>query len=333
MDYLDLFRLIPLVLTVILVAVFLFFLSSFVLSRTRPPTDEPVIGRWSFILKGTGGLVEGITTTARGAADATVINRLKELTKPEDSDDDDSEEENEKLDTTPLSNIVNKLHLYAVRDGRDRVLIVSDVPIEGNEYSEKEGRNRWVFPFGPTAHRRIIGYAGVDVSKDTEPEFFKQHKPEWDRCVVIFPDDIENGKPRNLELPEKARDMAESLMLLKEVSLDVASINAMAEKLEIQDRALRRLGENVSEEMNRRLLAEEESYRTAFEQPGEAPERRSSLPRMTKGRFVTIGLAAATGYWYLPQHTRLLPNSSAILGAAAMWAFWLFWDKWLSEWF
>ena len=122
-------------------------------------------------------------------------------------------------------------------------------------------------------------------------------------------------------------------MLLKEVSLDVAGMNARDEKLGIQDRALRRLGENVSEEMNRRLLAEEESYSTAFEQPGEAPERRSPLPQMTRGRLVTIGLAAAAGYWYLPQHTRFLPNSSALLGAAAMWAFWLFWDKWLSEWF
>ena len=312
MNYLELFRLIPLILTVILLAVFLFFIASIVLTRTRPPTDEPVIGRWSFILKGSGGTVEGITTTARGAADAAVLSRLKEF--------------------VALAEVVKDLHLYAVRDGRDRVLIVSDVGIEGNEYSEKEGRNRWVFPFGPTAYRRIIGYA-VDVSNDTAPEFFSQHSPEWDRCVVIWPDNIETGKPRNLELPEKARNLGESLMLLKEVSLDVAGMNARDEKLGIQDRALRRLGENVSEEMNRRLLAEEESYSTAFEQPGEAPERRSPLPRMTRGRLATIGLAAAAGYWYLPQHTRFLPNSSALLGAAAMWAFWLFWDKWLSEWF
>ena len=312
MNYLELFRLIPLILTVILLAVFLFFISSIVLTRTRPPTDEPVIGRWSFILKGSGGTVEGITTTARGAADAAVLSRLKEF--------------------VALAEVVKDLHLYAVRDGRDRVLIVSDVGIEGNEYSEKEGRNRWVFPFGPTAYRRIIGYA-VDVSNDTAPEFFSQHSPEWDRCVVIWPDNIETGKPRNLELPEKARNLGESLMLLKEVSLDVAGMNARDEKLGIQDRALRRLGENVSEEMNRRLLAEEESYSTAFEQPGEAPERRSPLPQMTRGRLATIGLAAAAGYWYLPQHTRFLPNSSALLGAAAMWAFWLFWDKWLSEWF
>ncbi len=312
MNYLELFRLVPLILTVVLLAVFLFFMASIVLTRTRPPTDEPVIGKWSFILKGTGGTVEGITTTARGAANATVISRLKEF--------------------DALNDVKDHLHLYAVRDGRDRVLIVSDVGIEGNEYSEKEGRNRWVFPFGPTAYRRIIGYA-VDVSKETDPEFFNQHKPEWDRCVVIWPDNIETGKPRDPKLPEQTRNLAEMLMLLKEVSLDVAGITSRDEKLKIQDRALRRLGENVSEEMNRRLLAEEEAYGTAFEQPGEAPERRSSLPRITKGRFVTICLAAAAGYWYLPQYTRFLPNSSAILGAAAMWAFWLVWEKWLSEWF
>jgi len=318
MDYLELFRLIPLILTVVLLAVFLFFMASIVLTRTRPPTDEPVIGKWSFILKGSGGTVEGITTTARGAADSIVISRLKELDQGHGEGG--------------LADGVKDLHLYAVRDGRDRVLIVSDVGIEGNEYSEKEGRNRWVFPFGPTAYRRIIGYA-VDISKDTDPEFFSQHNPEWDRCVVIWPDNIENGKPRALELPEKARDLAETLMLLKEVSLDVAGITSRDEKLKIQDRALRRLGETVSEEMNRRLLAEEEAYGTAFEQPGEAPERRSSLPRITKGRFVTICLAAAAGYWYLPQYSRLLPNSAMIVGAAAMWAFWLAWEKWLSEWF
>ena len=317
MDYLSLFRLIPLFLTVVLLAVFLFFMSSIVLTRTRPPTDEPVIGRWSFILKGTGGTVEGITTTARGVADEAVMSRLKEFVALDD-----------------VTDVVNGLHLYAVRDGRDRVLVVSDVGIEGNEYSEKEGRNRWVFPFGPTAYRRIIGYAGVDVSKDTAPEFFSQHSPEWDRCIVIFPDDIENGKPRNPKLPERARNMAEALMLLKEVSLDVAGMRARDEKMGIQDKALRRLGEQVAEEVDRRLLAEEESYATSqFTQPGEAPGRRSPLPQMTKGRLVTIGLAAATGYWYLPQYTRFLPNSSALLGAAAMWAFWLFWDKWLSEWF
>ena len=313
MDYLALFRLVPLLLTVVLIVVFLFFLTSIILGRTRPPTDEPVIGKWSFILKGTGETVEGITTTARGAADSAALSRLKEI--------------------VDLANVVKELHLYAVRDGRDRVLVVSDVGIEGNEYSEKEGRNRWVFPFGPTAYRRIIGYA-VDVSKDTAPDFFSQHNPEWDRCIVIFPDDIESGKPRDPELPEKARDIAESLMLLKEVSLDVAGMKARDEQLRIQDKALRRLGEQVTEELDRRILAEEDSYSSSqFAQPGEAPERRSPLPRMTKGRIVTIGLAAATGYWYLPQHTRFLPNSSALLGAAAMWAFWLVWDKWLSEWF
>ena len=328
MDYLALFRLVPLLLTVVLLGVFLFFLSSYVLKRTRPPTDEPVIGRWGFILKGTGGTVEGITTTARGAADSTVISRLKELRGTEQGQDGEGEEG----EGQGIVNVVKDLHLYAVRDGRDRVLVVSDVGIEGNEYSEKEGRNRWVFPFGPTAYRRIIGYA-VDVSKDTDPEFFSQHDPEWDRCVVIWPDNIESGEPRVLELPEKARDLAETLMLLKEVSLDVAGMNARDEKLGIQDRALRRLGENVSEEMNRRLLAEEESYSTAFEQPGETPERRSPLPRMTKGRLVTIVLAAATGYWYLPRYSRLLPNSAIIVGAGAMWAFWLAWDNWLCEWF
>jgi len=313
MDYLSLFRLIPLILTVILLTVFLFFLASIVLSRTRPPTDEPVIGKWSFILKGTGGTVEGITTTARGAADSTVISRLKEF--------------------GALDDVVKDLHLYAVRDGRDRVLIVSDVGIEGNEYSEKEGRNRWVFPFGPTAYRRIIGY-GVDVSKETSPEFFRQHEPAWDRCVVIWPDNIEIGKPRDPKLPEQARNLAETLMLLKEVSLDVAGIKARDEKLGIQDRALKRLGDQVLEELDRRILAQEDAYASSeFAQPGEVPERRSPLPRMSRGRFVTICLSAAAGYWYLPQYTRFLPNSSALLGAGAMWAFWLVWDNWLTEWF
>jgi len=315
LDYLALFRLIPLILTVILLVVFLFFMASYVLRRTRPPTDEPVIGKWSFILKGTGGTVEGITTTARGVADAAVLSRLKELA------------------LGAVADVVKDLHLYAVRDGRDRVLIVSDVGIEGNDYNEEEDRNRWVFPFGPMAYRRIIGYA-VDVSKDTEPDFFSQHNPEWDRCIVIFPDNIETGKPRDPELPEKARNLAETLMLLKEVSLDVASMKAMAEKLGIQDRALRRLGDQVLEELDRRILAQEDSYSSSeFAQPGEPPERRSPLPRITKGRLVTIFLAAAVGYWYLPQYSRLLPNSAAIVGAGAMWAFWLVWDNWLSEWF
>ena len=313
MDYLALFRLIPLILTVVLLGVFLFFLASYVLRRTRPPTDEPVIGRWSFILKGTGGTVEGITTTAQGVADSA-ISHLKEY--------------------GALADVVKDLHLYAVRDGRDRVLIVCDVGIEGNIYSEKEDRNRWVFPLGPLAYRRAIGYA-VDVSKDTAPDFFKQYDPEWDRCVVFFPGDIDSGKPRDPELPEQARNLAEVLMLHKEVALDVAGMKAMAEKLGIQDRALRRLGDQVLEELDRRILAQEDAYSSSeFAQPGEAPERRrSSLPRITKGRLVTIVLAAATGYWYLPQYTRFLPNSSALLGAGAMWAFWLVWEKWLSEWF
>ncbi len=312
LGYLALFRLIPLILTVILLAVFLFFMASYVLRRTRPPTDEPVIGKWLFILKGCGGTVEGITTTARGVANSA-ISHLKEY--------------------GTLTDVVKDLHLYAVRDGRDRVLIVSDVAIEGNNYTEKEGRNRMVFPFGPTAYRRVIGFA-IDISKETAPDFFTQYNPEWDRCVVLFPDDIENGKPRDSELPEQARNLAETLMLHKEVALDVASMKAMAEKLGIQDRALERLGEQVLEELDRRILAQEDSFSSSeFAQPGETPERRSPLPRMSKGRLITMALAAATGYWYLPQYSRLLPNSAALVGAGAMWAFWLVWETWLSEWF
>ena len=122
-------------------------------------------------------------------------------------------------------------------------------------------------------------------------------------------------------------------MLLKEISLDVAGMTSRDEKIKILDRALRRFGDNISEEMNRRLLAEEEAYKNPFNPKPIEDVRSSPLPQMSKGRLVTLALAAAAGYWYLPQYTRLLPNSSILVGAGLMWGFWLLWDNWLGEWF
>jgi len=316
LDSLILWQILPYLLITILFGIFLFFGVSYYLGRTKPPTDEPVIGQWQFILKGTGGTVEGLTTTARTVADAAVLSRLKALGEVD-----------------KLGEVLKEIYLYAVRDGRDKVLVISDVSIEDHKYSEKEGRTRYVIGFGPVSYRRAVGFAW-DFSKETDPEFFKQHTPKWGRAVYLFPDDLENGGTRDQKLPEGIKDLQKLLILVEEVSLDAASMKIKDDRIQIQDKHLRNLGDQVTTELDRRLFSDQEALSTSpFEAPGEPMPRRGPFPRMTLGRLLLITVAGGGGYYYLPNYSKLLPNSAAVVGAAAMWLFWFAWERWISEWF
>jgi len=308
------YELVPLILTAVLVGVFLLFLAGYVLSRLKPPTGEPVIGNFRFTLKGTGLSVEGVTTTARSVVDTAALRQVKNLSKSD----------------AGVIDLFRRLHLYAVRDGRSRVLVVSDVNVEGADYSDATRGARFVFPYGWVSYRNVYGY-GVMVSADDYPDFFTYFRGDWDRGVFLFPENLRTGV-HDTGLLEKAVDLTKALMLMKEAARQSERVKALEGVVDVQDKHIEEAYSKVSEEVDRRLLAEQRARLTSpF--PSEEPVEAAGgfLPRMTKGRIATLLAGAALGYWYLPQHSTLMPNSAAIVGGAAAWLFWLVWDNWLKE--
>ena len=303
---------VPLILTLILAAGFILFFSGYVLSRLRPPTSEPVIGHYRFILKGTGLSFEGITTTSKRAALTTYLSHLGEAGKK-------------------LQCLLDELYLYAVRDGRRRVLVIADRPVETADYSDSEREARFVFLHGWISYRSVYGY-GVELSPDTHPEFFGFFGGDWDGAVFIYPENLRTGEQRNPGILEKAEELTEAVLLLKQAALAVERAEALEDVLGVKDRVIRQLEEDVALAVDRYHLAQRRSlFTTPFASEAEPPERRGILPRMTRWRILSILVAAALGWWGLPQRTTLRPNSALILAAAATYFFWLIWDNWLQE--
>ena len=307
------FELVPLALSVVLVAIFAVFIAGFILSRVRPPTDEPIIGSYRFTLKGTGRTVEGVTTTALGVVDQASLRQLDGMGSR----------------GSLLKKVLGDLHLYAVRDGRSKILVVSDVPVETMEYSDSERGTRFTFPHGWVSYRNVYGYGG-EVTPETYPDFFNYFVGEWDGGIYIYPENLRTGD--HSPGLKKGEDLTQALLLLKEASSQTERIRTKDEVIGVQERFIEELADDYSEQVDRAQLSRMRELRTspfAGEEP-EAP-RRGFLPRMNKLRVVSILAGAGLGYLYLPQHSQLLPNSAALVGGVGMYLFWLAWDNWLEE--
>ncbi len=302
----------PLILTAVLAVALLLFMAGWILSRIRPPTSEPVIGHYRFILKGSGLTVEGITTTARSAAHPQMLSRLGEAAEK-------------------LRGLLSSLHLYAVRDGRRRILVIADRPVETAEYSDSEREPRFVFPHGWISYRNVYGY-GVEVTPETHPEFFRFFGGDWDGALFIYPENIRTGEQRNPGILKKAEELTQTLLLVKQAALAVERAQALEDVLEVKDRVIRELERDVAHAVDQYHLAQRRSLlSTPFASEAELPKRRGLLPRMTKWRILSILAVAALSWWWLPKHSTLSPNAALIFGAAATYLFWLIWDRGLRE--
>ena len=316
MEPATLYESVPLILSLVLVGAFLFFIAAYVLSRVRPPTDEPVIGYYRFMLKGLGRTVSGLTTTARTALEGA--HRLEALSAL-----------SQKFPEIFLEKL-GDLHFYAVKEGRKKTLVLSTRNVETSEYSDSERGRRFLFPHGWVSYRNVYGY-GVEVSPRNSPDLFRLFKGEWDSVVFIYPENLKS-RTNNPTALMSAEKLAEAVFLLKEAALQQSRVRALEDVLRVEDRTIKRLQADVAEAWDRARLAERRALLTTpFASEREEEKRRGLLPAMTKWRLLTIILAGAFAYWYLPQHTRLMPNSSAVLGAVGAWLFWFAYDNWIKE--
>ncbi len=303
---------VPLLLTIILAAGLILFLAGWVLSRVRPPTLEPIIGHYRFILKGSGLTVEGLTTTARSVASPTLLSRLGEAGEK-------------------LRGLLSELHLYAVRDGRRRILVISDKPVETAEYSDAEREPRFVFPHGWISYRNVYGY-GVEVSPHTHPEFFRFFGGDWDGCIFIYPENLRTGEHRNPGVLEKAEELTQAVMMLKQAALATERAEALEDVLRVKDHVIRQLEGDIADAVDRYHLAQRRALlSTPFASEAEAPQRRRLLPRLTLFRVLTILAMAAFSWWWLPQRSTLKPNAALVLGAGLAYLWWLVYDNWIKE--
>lgn len=169
---------------------------------------------------------------------------------------------------------------------------------------------------------------GVEFSPRTSPDLFKGR---WDSVVFIYPENLKTRDTDTSTLLEGEK-LAQAVFLLKEAVLQHSRVQALEEVLRVEERTIERLQADVAEAWDRARLAERRALlSTSFATEREEGRRSGILPAMTKWRVLTIILGGAFAYWYLPHHTRLMPNSSAVLGAVATWLFWLVYDNWIRE--
>jgi len=314
---LELYQLVPIAALIILCAGVLYYLMGYWMIRTKPPTSEPVIGTYSIHFKGQGQIIEGLTTTARFIINEAYITSLKTL---------DSKIEE-------MGTALRKLHLYGVRDGLDRVLVISDKTLETAEYADSSRETRYMFPFGPVSPRYVYGH-GVIIDSEMLPELFNFFKLDFDKAAVIYPDNLMDGDNEyTADRKTSDIDLAQTVLLLRQAAVKTGLLSAKQEIIEVQDKHIEELGYDLSESVDRALLAENQARRNspfAIEQlASDFEERQGLLPRMTAFRVLTIVASAAYGWMELHKRSTLTPQGAAIFAGIGLYVFWLIYDRWL----
>ena len=176
MDYPQLFEIIPWLVVAAIGAFGAFYFYTAYYIKNKPPTQEPVIGNYRIILKGKGREYHGITTTANHVfSKARILNTLGKEAGEE------------------IIKILDDLHLYAIRNGSDRVLVLSDEDLEGKEFTDSEEGSRYEAGVGWVSYRLVVGY-GEEVTKEVAPELYEFFKNDWEAVAFIYPDNIATGE-------------------------------------------------------------------------------------------------------------------------------------------
>jgi hypothetical protein len=314
---LQLYQWLPYAFACVVVLGAFFYFVRFYRDRVQPPTDEPEIGTYRFALMGTGRVLEGLTTTAVNTVNEAVFYRLRSLGS-------------EKVDQ--IRDALNGLYLYAVREGKSKVLIISDQNIENEVFSDSIRGQRWSLFGGWSRYRCVYGF-GVEVSSSEFPELFRFFGSDWDSSVFIYPENLKSRRKQQTDIVNQALDLTQLLLLLKRTSLSAERAQALEEVLEVKEEAIDQLHDLVAESVDRAHLAEQDAlYSTPFSTGGRDEDvRRGRLPSLTWWLILTLVLAGACGYVYLPRYVELAPLNSAIVGASLCYGFWVFWHNWLRE--
>ena len=308
------FEQVPYAVLIGLFVVFIYYVFGIYLARTRPATEEPVIGNYQIHMMGTGVLLEGIMTTARTAIKDNYVNRLVDLGPKVEN----------------FLKLIRQQHIYAIRDGNDKVLIISDKNLESQEYADSAEGSKWVFPFGVVSYRHVYAYG--QIITDEAETLFNFFEPDWDAVVCLYPKHLPTGRI-DFSTASKLTEVVEGVALIKTAALARQELEARDEVINLQadrlDEAYDRLGEQTDKA---HLFQQRASLQSPFAgEKEEEEEEEGFLPSITRTRFLVIVAAAALGYMKLPEYWNVTQAGGAVIGAIAAYGLFLVWDNWLSE--
>ena len=303
MDYPQLFEIIPWLVVAAIGAFGAFYFYTAYYIKNKPPTQEPVIGNYRIILKGKGREYHGITTTANHVfSKARILNTLGKEAGEE------------------IIKILDDLHLYAIRNGSDRVLVLSDEDLEGKEFTDSEEGSRYEAGVGWVSYRLVVGY-GEEVTKEVAPELYEFFKNDWEAVAFIYPDNIATGEQGfQRSSGKETYDVTQSFSLLKGAVNAKEQIQARDEVIRVYNDQLNKTLEKLTEQTDRgNLYAEKASLQSPFAPPKEETEGGWGLPfKLTWVRGTLIVIGAWLGYTQLPNFISVKPEPGAVIGTIIM---------------
>jgi hypothetical protein len=300
MDYPQLYEVIPWLVVAAVGAFGAFYFYTAFYLKNKPPTQEPVIGNYRVILKGKGREYHGVTTTANHVfSKARILRTLGDEAGAE------------------IIRIIDELHLYAIRSGGDRVLVLSDVDLEGKEFTDSEEGSRYEAGVGWVSYRLVVGY-GEEVTRDNAPELYEFFKNDWDAVAFVYPDNIASGEQGfQRSAGVRTYDVTQSFSLLKGAVNAKEQIQARDEVIRVYNDQLNKTLEKLTEQTDRgNLYAEKASLQSPFAPPKEETGDGWGLPfKLTWTRGILILFGGWLGYTQLPSIITIRPEPGAVVGA------------------
>lgn len=306
-DFPPIVELLPLALLIILMVAAIVYFVGYTMSRSRPPSNESIIGHFRFFLKGSGEVVEGLTTTARSEVSDDVFYALN-LGDTKFSDEKRKE--------------IQSQHYYAVRTGaRSKMLIVCDKPVESQEYSDSKRERRFNFPFGWVAYRDVFGYGGV----------FHRKVGKWDSVAWILTENLITGR-LDLDTYVKMSEYGQAVALLSSAALGTEESHYYKQAISAKTTRLTETLGYLAEANDRADLAER---RATMKSPfsSEAPvEVAGWFPKLSIPRIIVIIVAGMVSYRYLPEYYLTLhPNNAFIIGLILGFIWWIIYDNFIKQ--
>lgn len=286
---------------------FLYFFFGWYKLRTTPPTNEPPIGNYQIHLMGQGVILNGITTTATHQVDDTYLNALAEKNE----------------EAGKLREIFRKLHLYGIRNGTEKVLILSTRSIETQEYADSpETGTEYQFPFGYIAQRQVYG-KGVIVHRSKLPTLFEFFDPDWDGVVFLRPRNNKTDRfDDDFETFKELQALGELSVIIQNAAQNTKELEAVSNvKTLLQDR-LDEAYDRLAEQVDKANLANQQAHLSspfAGEQTHPEPPSEGFL-NLTRGRLMLMAIGGYIGHLKLPDYINVKPGVPAFaLGAAAIY--------------
>jgi len=297
----------------------LFIVALYIVQCKRPATNEPVIGKYTFLCWNSRAKISGLTSLAQQYVSPMLLETVRNSVKGRVVNL--SKEAEHLLHDLDLGNC----YAYGVRSGFKKILVLSKVDIQNPSYSRSlEEKEFHLSPYGWRSHRLISSSNDVLVNCNGR----------WDQVLVIKPQNFQE----NTVSKQEWASMQNAATFITELKAACDVLRAeQAYKMErdiVWERHRETVG-LVAQLRDRLMLAERDKALRGPVPLRETPPTRL-LPKLKLWQWLSLAAAFYLGYQYAvpylrPYYPMIEQWHAGLLASTALFAGYVLYYRFLKD--